>query len=73
MRHSVSISLPDPIYSQLKSQCKKEHASSSEVIREALREYFFESEFSRLHKKAVLEMAKRGIKVSEDEIFSQIS
>lgn len=73
MRHSVSISLPDGIFEQFKSQCKKENANGSEIMRQALRTYFFRKEFSRLRKKAVLEAARRGIHLTEEEIFKQVS
>jgi metal-responsive CopG/Arc/MetJ family transcriptional regulator len=55
MRHSVSISLPNEIFKRLKLESKQEKANWSEIIRKALREYFFHSEFVRLHKRARLE------------------
>lgn len=73
MRHSVSISLPEAIFKQLRSQSKKENASWSEIIREALREYLFRAEFSRLRRKALIEATKRGISLAEEDIFKQIS
>ena len=73
MRQSVSISLPKVVAKQLKYQCKIERASSSEIVREALREHFFRSEFSRLRRKAMLEVAKKGINLSEEDIFKQVS
>ncbi len=73
MRHSVSISLPDGIYKQLKIQCKKEDATSSEIVRQALRVYFFRKEFDRLRRKARIEAEKRGIELTEEEIFKKVS
>lgn len=73
MRNSVSISLPDATFKQLKSESRKEHANLSEVVRKALREYFFKTEFAHLRRKARIEAAKRGIHLTEEEIFKQIS
>ncbi len=73
MRHPVSISLPEGIFKQLKSRSKKENATWSEIVREALREYFFRTEFARLRRKARIEAAKQGISLNEEEIFKQIS
>jgi predicted transcriptional regulator len=73
MRNSVSISLPDAMYEQLKKENKKENANSSEIVRKALREYFFREEFARLHRKAMIEAAKRGIRLTEEEIFKRVS
>ena len=73
MRNSVSVSLPTGILKQLKNESKRESASNSEVVRKALREYFFRTEFTRLRRKAMIEAAKKGIKITEEEIFEQIS
>ena len=73
MRHSVSISLPAGIFKEFKGYCRKENASASEIIRQALRVYFFRREFSNLRRLAMLEAAKRGINITEEEIFKQVS
>lgn len=73
MRQSVSISLPKDVAKQLKYQCKIEKASSSEIVREALREHFFRTEFTRVRRKCMVEAAKRGIHLTEEDIFKQVS
>ena len=73
MRHSVSISLPDGIYKQLKTECKKESANGSEVVRQALRVYFFRKDLDRLRRMARVEAEKRGINLTEEEIFKKVS
>ncbi len=73
MRNSVSISLPDGILKQLKAQSKSEDASWSEVVRKALQSYFYKSEFSRLRQQAMGEAAKKGIFLTEDDVFKNIS
>ena len=73
MRNSVSISLPDGILQQLKSYCQREHANGSEVTRRALREFFYHQEFSRIRDKFQLEIKKKGLHFTEEEIFKQVS
>jgi len=73
MRQSVSISLPKEMLNQLKSETKREHANGSEIIRRSLREYFCRSTFDRLHQEAQIEAAKRGVRVTEEDVFNQIS
>jgi metal-responsive CopG/Arc/MetJ family transcriptional regulator len=73
MRNSISISLPDGILKQLKSETKQENANISEIVREALREYFFKAEFRRLRRKAMIEAVKRKIQLTDEEIFKRIS
>ncbi|MBU4342760.1 MAG: ribbon-helix-helix protein, CopG family [Candidatus Omnitrophica bacterium] len=73
MRHSLSISLPEGMYKQLKTECKKENANGSEVVRQALRVYFFRRDFARARQKAMIEAEKRGISLTEEEVFKKIS
>ena len=73
MRHSVSISLPDGIFEQLKSYCQKEHANGSEVARQALRAFFFRQEFSRVRGKFQLTARKKSLHFTEEDIFKQVS
>jgi len=61
------------MYKELKAECRKEAANGSEVVRQALRVYLFRKEFERLHKKAMLEAEKRGINLTEEEIFERVS
>ena len=73
MRQSVSISLPKGLLNQLKRESKKGNANWSEIIRRSLREYFFRSEFERLRRQAQIEAANRGVRVTEEDLFKQIS
>lgn len=73
MRNILSISLPNEILRELKIETKKENSTISEVVRKALKDYFFKSEFERARKKVQLENAKKGIKFSEEEILEQFS
>ena len=73
MRHSVSISLPDGIFKQLKSYCRKEDANWSEITRRALREFFFHQEFSQVRAKFQLEARKKGLHFTEEDIFKHVS
>lgn len=43
-----------------------------EIARQSLREYFFRTELARLRRRAMIEAARRGVALSEDEIFKQV-
>ena len=73
MRNILSISMPSNILKDLKSESKKENATVSEVVRKALKDYLYKSEFERISKNIRLSLAKRGIKLSEREILDKVS
>ena len=73
MRSVLSISIPGNILKDLRSESKKENATVSEVVRKALKDYLYKSEFERISKSIRLSLAKRGIKLSEREILDKVS
>lgn len=73
MRNVVSISLPDDLLNKVKKQTKKENATLSEVVKKALNEYLFKTEFANLRRKALTEAIKRGIRLTDEEIFKEVS
>lgn len=73
MRNVLSISIPGNILKDLKNESRKENATVSEVVRKALKDYLYKSEFERISKSIRLSMAKRGIKLSEREILDKVS
>ena len=73
MRNAVSISLPDDLLKKVRRQSKRESANFSELIRRALNEYFFTTEFKRLRQKALAELEKKGISLTDEEIFKKVS
>lgn len=73
MRNTVAISLPDSLLKPLFVEAKEEHTSRSEVIRRALKYHFFIREFTRVRNKAMTELAKKGIALTEDEVFEKVS
>lgn len=72
MRTVVSISLPKDIASELKKVAKEGSRSKSGIIKEALREYLWETRFIRLRKIMSSKAEKKGILTDED-IFEVIS
>ena len=73
MRNTVAISLPDSLLRPLSAEAKEEHTSRSEIIRQALKHHFFVREFTRVRGKAMAELAKKGVILTEEEIFEKIS
>jgi len=72
MKDSISISLPEVLKRKLDKLTKQDQVNRSDVVREALREYFARREFQRLRSSLVREAEKRGLYTDED-IFRQVS
>lgn len=73
MRNVVTISLPNRLLKKLVQESKEENASRSEIVRKSLQQHFFVREFTKLHNDAINELAQKGITVTEEQIFSNIS
>lgn len=73
MRHTVAISLPDNLLKKLSYEAKEENSSRSAVIRKALKQHFFVEDIKKLRNMTQKELAKKGIKVTEEQLFNEIS
>lgn len=72
MKDSISISLPGVLKRKLDKLTKQEQIKPSDVVREALREYFIRREFQRLRSSLLVEAEKRKLYTDED-VFRQVS
>jgi metal-responsive CopG/Arc/MetJ family transcriptional regulator len=72
MRETITISIPKSLRQKLDGLIKKEHLNRSDVIREALRQYFARQEFRRLRDMMVPEGERRGLYTDED-VFREVS
>lgn len=72
MRETITISLPAWLKRKLTQATKREHMNRSDVVREALRQYFAREEFRRLRGLLVAEAERRGLYRDED-VFRKIS
>jgi len=72
MRETISISLPKSIKQKLDRETRTERLNRSDIIREALRQYFARKEFRRLRGLMVPEAERRGIYTDED-VFRKVS
>lgn len=72
MRESVTVSLPPWLKEKLDQAVQKEHANRSDIVREALRQYFDEQEFKRLRAEMIPAAQARGI-FTEDDVFREVS
>ncbi|PIU18431.1 MAG: antitoxin [Elusimicrobia bacterium CG08_land_8_20_14_0_20_44_26] len=73
MRNVITISLPNKLLKKLVRESREENASRSEIVRESLQQHFFVREFTKLRDDAINELAQKGITVTEEQIFSNIS
>jgi CopG family transcriptional regulator/antitoxin EndoAI len=72
MRESVTISIPTDLKKRLDRSAKRGHVNRSDIVREALRQYFALQDFKAIRGKAVAEAEARGIFTDED-VFREIS
>lgn len=72
MRETITISIPKSVKQRLDGIIKKEHLNRSDIVREALRQYFARQEFYRLRQLMVPEAESRGIYTDED-VFRSVS
>ena len=72
MRSVVSVSLPKGIVSELKKVAKEIGKTQSEIIKESLRAYLWETRFMKLRKTMVKKAEGKGILTDED-VFRVIS
>jgi len=72
MRETITISIPKSIKQKLDRIVKKEHLNRSDVVREALRQYFTSQEFRRLRQLMIHEAESRGFYTDED-VFNKVS
>jgi len=72
MRETITISLPKSLRQKLDGMIKKEHLNRSDIIREALRQYFARQEFRRLRDIMVPEGERAGLYTDED-VFREVS
>jgi CopG family transcriptional regulator/antitoxin EndoAI len=72
MRETITVSLPEPLKKKLDKVVKAEHLNRSDVVREALKQYFAVKEFRRLRALLSAEAEKRGIYTDED-VFRLVS
>ena len=59
MRETITISLPPALKKKLADATKREHTNRSDIVREALRQYFTREEFQRLRKLILPEADRR--------------
>jgi len=58
---------------KLIQECKEKNTSRSEIVRESLERYFFVRELTKIRNKAISELTRKGIVITEEQIFKNIS
>ena len=72
MRRSVTVGLSEALSQKLERHSKGRKSSRSDVVREALDEYFARREFRDLHDRIARDMEVRGIRTDED-VFRELT
>ncbi len=69
---TITLRLPKKIKKRLDSFVKSEQRNRSEVVRDALRQYFAKEEFRALRAKMVPRAQGRGV-FTDDDVFDRVS
>ena len=72
MRQSVSISLPTRLKAKLDQAVKKDRMNRSDIVREALREYFARKDLERIRQN-MIPLAEAKDVYSDEDIFKEVS
>ena len=72
MRQTITISLPSEMKKKLTEAIRQEHTNRSDIVREALRQYFAREEFQRLRGIMVSKAGRSGVFTDED-VFKKVS
>ena len=72
MRTVLSVSLPEKISCELEKYAKSTGRSKSDIVKESISLYLWESRFQKLQRR-VSSKAKRSGIVSEEDVFKAIS
>jgi len=72
MRKVLSVSLPQKISSELEAYAKATGRNKSDIIKEALSLYLWESRYRDIRKKLSIRAKKTGV-VTEGDVFKVVS
>ena len=72
MRNAVTVSLPQALTDELEAASREAGTSRSEIVREALRNYFMLREYRALRAEFTAEAEAKGI-VTDEDVFDRVS
>ncbi len=72
MRSVLSVSLPEKISCELEKYAKSTGRSKSDIVKESISLYLWESRFQKLQRRVSSKAKQSGI-VSEEDVFKAIS
>jgi len=72
VRKAVTVSLPEPLTEELNAVSRDEGTTRSEIVREALKNYFSMREYRALRATLCIEAEARGI-VTDEDVFDRVS
>lgn len=72
MRTVLSVSLPEKISSELEKYAKSTGRSKSDIVKESISLYLWESQFEKLQRRISSKAKQFGI-VSEEDVFKAVS
>lgn len=72
MRSVLSISLPEKMARELDEFAKQQGRNKSDVVKESISFYLWESRFEASRKSLIVRAKKKGV-VTDDDLFKEVS
>ncbi len=72
MRNVVTVRLPQELTEELEAPSRQAGTSRSEIIREALRQFFMLREYRALRAELVAEAESKGL-ITDEDVFERVS
>jgi predicted transcriptional regulator len=72
VRAVLSVSLPPDLARDLSSFARKAGRNKSDIVKESIRHYLWEAEFSRTRRTLAAKARRRGV-VTEEDLFKAVS
>ncbi len=72
MRSTITISIPEPMRSELDKLSRSDGVSRSDIVRESLRDYVFVRRFRSMRKSMIGKASAKGVYTDQD-VFDQVS
>ena len=69
----ISLTLPDEVEAQVDALSSADGVSKSELVRRAVEAYVFVRQFRSLRAEAMRQLAERGIRLTDEDVFGMVS
>ena len=73
MSEMITLTLPDDVEAQVDALSSEDGLSKPELVRKAVEAYVFVRQFRSLRREAMRQLAERGIRLTDEDVFGMVS